>query len=34
VDSAGILGLYIVQTLLPGLKSVSPLTSALRTHSV
>ncbi len=27
--SAGILGLYIVQTLLPGLKSVSPLISAL-----
>jgi hypothetical protein len=27
--SAGILGAYIVQTLLPGLKSVSPLISAL-----
>ena len=27
--SAGILGLYVVQTLLPGLKSVSPLISAL-----
>jgi len=27
--STGILGLYIVQTLLPGLKSVSPLISAL-----
>ena len=27
--SAGILGLYIVQTLLPGLRSVSPLISAL-----
>ena len=27
--SAGILGLYVVQTLLPGLESVSPLISAL-----
>jgi heme A synthase len=27
--SAGILGLYVVQTMLPGLKSVSPLFSAL-----
>jgi cytochrome c oxidase assembly factor CtaG len=27
--SAGILGLYVVQTLLPGLKSVSPFISAL-----
>jgi hypothetical protein len=27
--SAGILGLYVIQTLLPGLKTVSPLISAL-----